>query len=523
MMKTRTLLAVALSASLAAPALAGQGRRRTYAEQARDFVQTSIRAVDREIDKMVAALRAQAVSARDGTANSMRDLRESGREAMASIESQVSGLGQGAFQKTHDTMQTFTRGIIPVREGAAAEEKATTTVAKEIASPVTDPLFLRRNDIVLAWKTSMGGRPVRRSMVLEDRVLFEDARGEIYSFHAGNGIAQWLYPLPKPSQFAYRVDEDHLFVVASDVLFELDRRVGLPRRRTTLPFPASSRPTVGEDLFVIASWNRRVYGMERDKRITLWTYMPLHSVESAPALDPRLVFVAETSGKLAAYSPADRRALWDYEADDAVRVDLVTTANHIIFPAEDLFVHCVNRFGGFRAWKFPVRGYVRQPVWTTDERCYFAAEGDAFYAIDQFKGSLLWRVPGGGWPVAVGRQNIYIEGADREIWAIDKKTGEKVWAVSAKPFVYMARNTESDHFYLASEDGDIYAFYLRGDHQEVEKPKPPTPEPEVPEVERPAEPEPEVPGVGTEEPTVPPAPEEKEEPEEPAREWEDEW
>jgi len=507
-MKTRTCTPVALILALlmAVPALAGQ-RRRTWLEHVRDFSARSLRSVGREFQKAMAAMHRQTVAAREGAANAVGDLTESGRKGIQSVRNAVAREGRRAFHRTHDTLTGVTQSLVPV--GTEPREAAPTIVAREITSPVTDPLFLRRNDIVLAWRTSTGGRPIRRSMILDDRVLFEDTAGELYSFDPGNGIAQWVYPLPQPSQYGYRDDPDHVFVLANDTIYELDRRVGLPRRRIPLPFPASTRPAFGEGIVVIGSWERRVYCMDREKRVKLWNFIPIDTVESSPGLAPGLVLVAETSGKLSAYSPGDHRTTWEYKADDAIRVDLVVTDSHIIFPAEDLYVHCLNRFGGFRSWKFPVRGYVRQPVWATDDVCYFSADGDAFYAVNIYKGSLLWRVPKAGWPVAVGSQNIYLQGPDKEIWAIDRKTGEQVWSVSAQPFDRIARNTDSDHIYLSSAKGDIYALYLRGDHLEKVKPKPPTPKPEPPEipgVEKPTEKpeakppavpvEPSVPGVG---------------------------
>ena len=519
MMTTRKPVAVVLVLLLAATAALGAAPRKTWVGRARDFSRQSLKAVGHEFQKVMDAMHHHAVSARQGTANSVTGLTRSGREGVESVKRSVSTWGRRTFASTRRTMGDFTHNIIPV--GGEAEAAApTAVVAREITSPAIDPLFLRRYDIVLAWRTSTGGRHIRRSMVLEDRVLIEDAAGELFSFDPRNGIAQWVFPLPKPSQTAYREDNDNIFVIASDTLFELDRRIGLPRQRIVFPFPVSSAPAFGDEVVVLASWDRRVYCMNREKRVKLWVFIPIHTVESSPVLAPTLTFVAETSGKLSAYSPADRRALWEYKADDAIRVDLVLTANHIIFPAEDLYVHCINRFGGFRSWKFPVRGFVREPVWATDERCYFSAENDALYAIDLFKGSLIWRVPKGGWPVAVGRANLYIQGPDDEIWAIDKKTGKKVWAVSAKPFTYVARNTDTDRIYLCSDRGDIYALYLRGDHLEKKKAAPPPKKPEgveKPDVEKPAEKEeakPAEPEVETKAPAEPvvPVEEKKEKP-----------
>ncbi|MFC1805854.1 PQQ-binding-like beta-propeller repeat protein [Planctomycetota bacterium] len=508
----------------ASSTLAGQVHK-TWIRRARDFTQQSFKAAGREFKKVMDSMHTETVRARQGLGNALTDVTKSGREGMDSIKVEVGRIRRGAFTGTRRTMTNFTRNFIPV--GGAEEDVPDTVVAREITSPAIDPLFLRRHDVVLAWRTSTGGRPIRKSMVLEDRTIFEDSGAELYSFDPRNGIAQWVFPLPKPSQVGYREDKDHLFVVASDTLFELDRRIGLPRRRIIFPFPVATTPVFGTDIVVVGSWDRRVYAMNREKRVKLWAFMPIHTVQAGPALAPTLAFCAETSGKLSAYSPADRRALWEYKADDAIRVDLVLTSNHIIFPSEDLYVHCVNRFGGFRSWKFPVRGFVRQPVWVTDERCYFAAENDALYAIDLFKGSLIWRVPKGGWPIAIGKQNLYIQGADDEIWAIDRKTGEQVWAVSYKPFVYVAHNTLSDHIYLCSAKGDIYALYLRGDHLDVKKPPKPPRKPgevEEPAVERPAQPEVRPPAVPETpvEPVVPGAPK-KPAPKKPGEEEEEDW
>jgi outer membrane protein assembly factor BamB len=497
MLKPRTPAVALLALLLAGPAFAAKPRR-TWVQSVGAFARQSFRAAGREFDKIMTAVHKQAVDVRDGTSNSMKQLVKAGHDGVESARTSVRVWGRRAFQRTHRTMTDVTQSVVPF--GGAAEEAAPTVVAREITSPATNPLFLRRHDIVLAWKTSTGGRGIRRSTVLDDHVLFEDTAGELYSFDPSNGIAQWVYPLPKPSQFAYRYEKlkDSLFVVANDTLYQLDHRVGLPRHRVVLPFPASTAPAIGTNVFVIGSWERRVYGMDLEKRVKLWGFIPLETVESAPALAPDLVFIAETSGKLSAYSPGDRRAEWEYKADDAIRVDLVTTSAYILFPAEDLYVHCINRFGGFRSWKFPVRGFVRQPVWATDEVCYFAADNDAFYAVDLYKGSLLWRVPGGGWPIAVGNQNIYLHGANNEIWAIDRKTGKTVWTVSAEPFVHVARNTETDRIYLCSDKGDIYALYLRGDHLEVKVPgvAPGTPEtPAVPDVEKPTPETPVAPAV----------------------------
>ena len=94
--------------------------------------------------------------------------------------------------------------------------------------------------------------------------------------------------------------------------------------------------------------------------------------------------------------------------------------------------------------------------------------------------------------------------------------------MSAKPFTHFVRNTETDHFYLVTDRGHVYAFYVRGDHLEVKKPPKPPREPgdvEEPAVERPAEPEVRPPA----EPETPVEPAVPGEPKKPGEEEEEDW
>lgn len=492
---------------LAASSAFAAEKRKGWVPRARENTRLAFRAVGRQFRELMGDMHTSMQGLRNDAATATGKVVRSGRHGIDSFTHELSAFGRRTFAGTRTTLRGFTHDALGVGEREAPA--SATIIARDITSDILSTVFLRRHDIVLAWRTSTGGRPIRKSYILDDRVLFEDTAGEVYSFNPRNGIAQWVFPLPKPSQVGWRHDGDHVFITANDTFFEIDRRVGLPRRRIVFKFPVCSTPAVTDEMVVIGSWDRRVYALSRENRVKQWTFIPVENAESGVALDPSFAFVAESNGKVSAYSPQQRRAVWEYKADDGIRVDLVTTTNHIIFPADDLAVHAINRFGGFRSWKFPTRGPVTRPVWATDERCYFAADGDAFYAMDLFKGSLLWRVPEAGWPVAIGKENLYLEGPDKSVWACDLKTGERRWAMSAAPFTFIAGNSETDHIYLCSDKGDIYALYIRGDHLLKRKPVLPKPEvgkPGVPDIEKPTPKKPGPRGAVTPTPTPRPKP-----------------
>ncbi|MBM4041899.1 MAG: hypothetical protein FJ290_25665 [Planctomycetes bacterium] len=467
-------LAFAVLAASALRAAEQEAPPRSLIGQVRFHTLRALKDLGRELDSIFAGMRRTMRGVKDDTAAGLRGVTREGRRGLADASKAISHAAKAATRETHDAFLAAGRAVNP---GVASQPTPTAPVAatRKLESPILAPHFLRGNDILLAWHLDTGGRAVRVSHLFEDRLLVETEDKNLYSFEPPTGILQWLWSLPAPSQSGYGEDPREpksILVIAKDVYYELDRIVGRPRRRIVLPFPASNPPVVRGGEVLINSWERRVVALDRETRAREWSYVPDENVVGAVAIAADLVYVADTSGELVGYSVPINRAKWTYKAHDAFRVTPVLHLISLYIPADDMFVHCLNRFSGLPQWKYPVQGPVTQPVWVDGETVYFSADGDAFYAVATKDGKLLWKCPKGGWPLAIGRQNLYIQGAGKEVWCLDRATGDKKWSVSAEPFTHFVRNTINDHIYLCTKEGEVYAFYLRGDH--LEKKAPPT-------------------------------------------------
>ncbi len=480
-MKRTALLPLVLL--LIAPAAPGAARK-TLMKRARQQAHAAVKSVGRELKSWMAAMRGHVGGIRKGIAQSADSVTDAGARGIEEIKDTMGTLGRQTRQQVHKGMTAVAREFVPVGERVTVRPE--TTVAETVESPIGEPAFLRRYDIELAWQINLAGRPIRRSMVMENQLVLEDAGADVYALSARNGIANWVFPLPAESQYDFAADEDAIIVIAKDTLYDLDLDVGLPRNRFVLPFPSSCRPAIHGDSVVLASADDRLYSLNRETRVREWSFLAADHILAGMVVRANTVYYAQVDGQVFAYPPGSRRPLWQYKADDAVLVTLAAEGDNLYFPARDLFVHALNRLGGFRVWKFPVRGQVTQPVWTTEETVYFAADGDGFYAVSREEGEMLWNVPGARWPVAVGQKNIYLEGPDQSLLAVSRDTGKQVWSVSAKPFTYFVRNTRTDYIYLVTDAGQVYAFYLRGDHLEEKKEEKPPLRPPVPGVEEPA-------------------------------------
>jgi outer membrane protein assembly factor BamB len=461
--------------------------RRTLMQEVRYHMLRSAKAVGNEVGSWMKGARHGIRSAGRGVADGYNSVIEGGRRGMDDLRHTTVDLGRRAKASAKMIVdETVFQLAGPVGTESAA--KVIVKAGGQVQSPILHPLFLKTYDIVLAWSLDTGGKPMRRSLILDRALVVEDTAKSIYSFRPDNGIVQWIYPIPAPSQCPLKANKRSIFVVAADMVFEIDRTVGRPRYKFEFPSPIGSPAAFNDTNVVAASWDRRIYSINRETRVREWTYLPTASVEAGVVLAPNMAYIPDVEGKLVAYSPPDRSTEWTYKAQDAIRVPITRAGHHLVFPADDLYLHCVNRFGGYRNWRFPLNGRVREPAWVTKERVYFSSEGDGFYAITRDKGEVIWRVPNGGWPVAVGNSAVYIEGPDAEIWSIDLKTGERLWRVSREPFAQVFRNTLTDRIHLCSARGELYTLYLRGDHLRKGEPKEKDIEPEP--AKKPAAPEP---------------------------------
>lgn len=495
------LSALSIAALLSASGTAiaqDEPRPKSWIDHVRFHSLRALNDLGRELSSMAAAMHKGLVGLKNDTAAGLTSITTEGRRGLASASKTLSQATNRVVKDTHNTFLNVGRTVVP---GVASQpaSKAPTALAEKVESPILAPHFLRGHDIVVAWQLNTGGRPIHASALFEDRLLVETTDQNLYSFEPTTGVLQWLYNLPGPSQCGYSDDPNNILTIAKDVYYELDRVVGRPRRRIVLPFPASSPPAIRGSDVIISSWERRVIALDREKRTREWSYASDEAVVAAVAVSPDLIYVADTGGELVGYSLTSHSAKWTYKAHDGFRVTPVIYLIDVIVPAEDLFVHCINRFSGLCRWKYPVQGQVTQPVWVDEDVVYFSADGDAFYAVSYKDGKLLWRCPKGGWPVALGKENIYIRGNTNEVWCLHRKTGEKRWSVSAQPFTHFVRNTVNDHIYLCTDTGLIYALYLRGDHLEKKAAAPP------PEKEKPKGVEEPEPGVGPSEGPAPKA------------------
>ena len=172
-------------------------RRRRVIDTVRHHTGQALRSIREEVQSWLRAVNRHARGVRHSVGKGIASAKRAGRQTVSQVQRSIAVARRQATREVYKALTTVTREFVPA---GTRPEAAAAAVPAAVTSPILSPLFLRRHDIVLAWHVSANGRPFRRSMALEDRLLLEDTGHDVYSFDPFRGDPQWIYPLPAPNR-----------------------------------------------------------------------------------------------------------------------------------------------------------------------------------------------------------------------------------------------------------------------------------------------------------------------------------
>lgn len=134
----------------------------------------------------------------------------------------------------------------------------------------------------------------------------------------------------------------------------------------------------------------------------------------------------------------------------------------ILAASGDGNVYAVLERNGEQLWRFSAGDPLAQPAAVIDERVYAATSLGGLYAIDVKTGDRIWHVPNIVQFIAAGKNRVYAADLPGSIRILDAATGAQIGAMPAASLGIKMLNDDTDRIYLADEKGLIQCLHEIG-------------------------------------------------------------
>jgi len=300
-------------------------------------------------------------------------------------------------------------------------------------------------------------------LLVGKQIFIGTQTGYMYAFDADGSYgyaskAKWQFRAGGSINRKAEVHGDRLYFGANDGMFYcLDRHSGnlLWKRQTKVEMRAFrhfSTPMAGDEMVVVGSASKSVYGFDPDQGALLFEIQAEDWIRSRPVAEGDQLFFATMKGTLHGYSLKQKKPRKQFTlklSRHPVLADLSISENKVLINDSDLYTHCVSTEGkllwkksiirsfekeGERILSDQIAGgaYYQSKPTAADGRIYFGTPARFVYAVDAESGEELWKFELGGsisGAPTYDQGRIYIgqQGAEEEFYCLDATTGEVIW------------------------------------------------------------------------------------------------
>ena len=217
----------------------------------------------------------------------------------------------------------------------------------------------------------------------------------------------------------------------------------------------------------------------------VWIFVYLFILQSVEA---QLTFHGDNTRSGVFDSPPIRTlhgVKWKFKTDAPV-IGSPAISNGVVFVGSvDTFFYAIDQATGRLKWKFETNGSIQSSPAISDGLIYFATYEGLIYAVDENTGTLKWKfameyekrfeathLHGQGpkkqtipddWDFylsspAVFNNRVYVGSGDKNIYALNAKTGILEWKFATKDVVHGSPAIANNTVYIGSWDSHLYAL-----------------------------------------------------------------
>jgi outer membrane protein assembly factor BamB len=191
---------------------------------------------------------------------------------------------------------------------------------------------------------------------------------------------------------------------------------------------------------------------------------------SSPVIDNGIIYFGTGSGYFYALDAATGKQQWKFKTNGIIHSSPAIAFNNVYFGSWDTYLYALNKNTGKEVWKFKTgidtviynqTGMQGSPA-ISDNTLYFGCRDSHLYALNAADGKLLWkRFNDYSWvsscPVIEGDKIIYTTGDGRSLVALNKFTGDSIYQMLSKGWIFSSPSLVDNVVYYGDLNGFLYA------------------------------------------------------------------
>ena len=335
-------------------------------------------------------------------------------------------------------------------------------------------------NVQLNWKYPSDSACYSSPALTDDFIVFGTESGEVHAVTKKNGRYRWKFQARKPVISAPAIyDNVIVFGSTNHNFYAVDKDGRQIWRYPTFDRIKGDPIIVGKNV-VFGSYDGHIYSLDLITSEQQWTYPP-KDPPAAPATEPKIDQAAEAPKAATAEGEAPAAAAPQEAAPAPKPVvtpgkgfaysrPLLTSTGLIVVGNLDGYVYAIDSKTGEFKWRFATDGAkqglgVTSSVAEYDGKLIFGANDGNIYGIKMSDQSVAWKVKTGdeinSSPVLDDKGILYCGSRDKNLYAIDAKTGEQKWSTALQGPILAIPAVHKNLVLVGAGEGDGHAYLLR--------------------------------------------------------------
>lgn len=359
--------------------------------------------------------------------------------------------------------------------GKATPEAAPADAAMHRADPARTGVY-RTEGLAeytnIKWQFAADDWVFGAPAILGGRAYFTSYDGNVYAVDSKTGVEVWRFETGGTIIAAAAVADNIVYVGNMlGTVFALDSATGEERWRVDIGSGFSGSPAVSDGTVYFASENATLVALDAKTGEEKWRFeKPDLAMPFSPAVADGVIYIPVSNGALYAIDAVTGKELWSFIPTTETNIyiptaDAVVKNGLVFFMTNDLnltgVLYAIDINTHEMRWRIQTTTENYSPPAISDDGiAIWGGLDGALHAASVETGDIIWNFQTDDIifsATAIAGDTVYFGANDKNLYALDYKTGRQRWQFRAESAV-SSPAIQDGVVYVGTEDGTVFAL-----------------------------------------------------------------